>query len=207
MDNKLLEDHLLERRIYERLGKHDRICELKYPVRRGLVLERLVQNLRERLRGVPNSSDSGSGSSPSRDEMLRWSIQAAEGAAYIHEKGVIQADLTCINLLLDRDGNLKFCDFAGSSIDGSTALVMPDTDFERPDMDYKVPSIQDDLFQLGSVIYEIWTGNAPSRRGDQQWPDLASIPPASTIMKCWRGHYQSAAETMLELEAQAVSMQ
>lgn len=43
MDNLVLQDHLIKRRIYERLGKHNRIWELKYTIDRGLVLERLKQ--------------------------------------------------------------------------------------------------------------------------------------------------------------------
>jgi hypothetical protein len=52
-DNELLRDHLIKRSIYERLGKHNRICEFKYAIDRGLVRERLKQCLRERLKKAP----------------------------------------------------------------------------------------------------------------------------------------------------------
>ncbi|EXJ69282.1 uncharacterized protein A1O5_07318, partial [Cladophialophora psammophila CBS 110553] len=62
---------------------------------------------------------------PSTEEAFRWSIQAAEGSAYMQEKGVIQYDIRCHKLLLDKHDNVKFCDFGGSSIDGSVPRAEP----------------------------------------------------------------------------------
>jgi len=57
------------------------------------------------------------------NQALKWSIQAAEAIAYIHTKAVIQGDIGCYNFLLGSDGDLKLCDFAGSSIDGRDVRV------------------------------------------------------------------------------------
>jgi serine/threonine protein kinase len=150
MDNQSLQDHLLERRIYERLGKHDQICELKYTIDRGLVLERLKQCLRELLVDFQKRN-----MLPSPEEAFRWSIQAAQGCAYIHEKGVLQSDMGCHNLLLDENENVKLCDFSGSSIYSSKPLCSPDTGFQRLTADKDAISVEDELIALGSTIYEI----------------------------------------------------
>ncbi|KAF2253831.1 kinase-like protein [Trematosphaeria pertusa] len=211
MDNEWLQDHLIERRIYERLGKHDRICELKYTIDRGLVLARLKQCLRERLVDFRKRN-----MLPSYEERFRWSIQAAQGSAYIHEKGVLQSDIGCQNLLLDENDNIKLCDFGGSSIDGSKPLCSPGTGFQRPTEDEDTINIRDELFALGSTIYEIWTSKKPYQDDsgcdadyrtvldhfkNQRFPDLTGILPASIIMKCWLGYYASAAEVVIDFEA------
>src|SRR5215472_8790901 len=48
----ILQDHLTERTIYERLGKHNKICKFKYAVTCGLVLGRLTQCLRKWLMDI-----------------------------------------------------------------------------------------------------------------------------------------------------------
>ncbi|KAK5233206.1 hypothetical protein LTR47_005703 [Exophiala xenobiotica] len=201
MDNELLESHMLERRVFERLGKHHRICELKYAINRGLVLERLVESLRDRLSNLRKCDKL-----PSVEEAFKWSIQAAEGSAYLHENGVIHYDMGSANLLLDQDDNIKICDFGGSSIDGSMPQGELDTDFQRPGKDDTVSNEQDDLFDLGSLIFEIWTGGMPSWSDSTldihgRFPDLSCVLPAAVIMQCWNDHYQSATEIVTALEA------
>jgi len=98
---------------------------------------------------------------PLADKALRWSIQTAEALAYIHTKNVLQGDIGCHNLLLDNDDNVKLCDFAGSSIDGSKPYVGYCKGFRRPTEDPDKISIGDELFALGSTIYEIWTTRRP----------------------------------------------
>lgn len=127
-DRQSLRDHLVEWKIYERLGEHPRICRLGRRVKRGLVLERLKECLRQRLVDLQRLNNER----PSPDTALRWSVQAAEGLAYIHARHVLQGDIGCHNLLLDHDDNVKFCDFAGSSIDGSSPYVACGKGFRRP---------------------------------------------------------------------------
>lgn len=58
---------------------------------------------------------------------LRWLRQAVEGLRYAHEKGIVQADVGCYNMVLKRASSLmvwmgfdclKLIDFGGASIDG-----------------------------------------------------------------------------------------
>lgn len=154
---------------------------------------------------------------PSYQERFRWSIQVAQAIAYTHERGVFQSDIGCHNLLLDEDDNIKLCDFGGSSIDGSEALYGPGTGFQRPTEDGTTISVKDELFALGSTIYEIWTSRKPYQNNsqcdpeyyrvvidhfkNQRFPDFTGILSGSIIMKCWLGHYTSATEVVTDLEA------
>lgn len=45
-----------------------------------------------------------------------------QGLEYIHSKNILQADISSGNILLDDYDDAVICDFAGSSIDGKTAM-------------------------------------------------------------------------------------
>lgn len=162
--------------------------------------------MRKRLLDFQQSSDL-----PSYDTALRWSIQTAEGLAYIHTKGVLQGDIGCHNILLDNEDNVKLCDFGGSSIDGSISGVMSGKGFRRSNADPDVVDMADELFALGSTIYEIWTTRKPYHDEDgktvqeyfknQTFPaDVEKLPPTSVIVQCWREQYTSASEVVVDLK-------
>ncbi|KIW14422.1 hypothetical protein PV08_07205 [Exophiala spinifera] len=188
----------LEKKIYERLGNHDRICEFKYAVDHGHVLEGFMQNLSGLLRLYAQA-----GRQPPLPLALKWSIQTADACAYIHSKGVIKANLNCHTLFMDNQGNIKLYDFTGSSIDGSMPLERPDPGFVRPGADATRADVQDNLFALGSIMYQITTGVEPSWNSNHSAPhhfhELSRLPLASVITKCWLGQYRSAAEVVKEL--------
>lgn len=51
---------------------------------------------------------------------------------YFHAKGVLQVDMGLHNLLVDWDDNVKYCDFSGSSIDGSRPTVVVSPTAQHP---------------------------------------------------------------------------
>lgn len=65
----------------------------------GLVLERCVETLRSRLSRIYGHGV-GCASAPGNydlmDQAEKWALQAASGLDFIHRKGVIQADGTCL---------------------------------------------------------------------------------------------------------------
>ena len=205
-DKQFVEDHLIERSIYERLGDHPRIYKYYYPVRRGLVLERLDGPLRKCLLDLANSKQL-----PSPKQAMKWSIQTAQGLSYLHQKAVLQADLGCHNLLLNQRDEVKFCDFGGSSIDGQPPTVCYESRSQSYLEEGKPPSVGSELFALGSTIYEIWTTKQPYRDmsdvevrelyKSNRFPDLDGIPAAGIIKKCWLGAYSSAVDVVSDLES------
>jgi serine/threonine protein kinase len=111
---------------------------------------------------------------------------------------VIHCDIKPDNLLLDENLDLKVCDFAGSSLQGSKALVSSSTRFWRSTLPKTPCDAQDDIFGLGSTIYTILTGKEPygelesdeveARFSSADFPDTSNLFFGEVMQACWRGH-------------------
>lgn len=195
-----------ERRIFERLGEHPRIVRLLYVHRNMIVLERLLYPLRTRTLELREK-----GVVPSTEEVLKWSAQAAEGMQYFHEKNVFQVDVGLHNMLLDRDDNIKYCDFSGSSIDGERSVAVVSPHAQHPGIKIGSPTIQSELFSLGSALYEISTtrkayeGMKETELQDRytkgEYPKTDHLLLGPVILKCWCGKYRNAGETAAEIRS------
>jgi len=110
---------------------------------------------------------------------------------------VIHCDIKPNNLLLDDNLDLKVCDFAGSSLHGSEALVCGATRFRRPILSQGPCDAQDDVFGLGSTIFTIVTGTEPfekfesneveARFSAAEFPDTEGLLFGEVMQVCWRG--------------------
>ncbi|GMK56942.1 hypothetical protein CspeluHIS016_0307820 [Cutaneotrichosporon spelunceum] len=100
----------------------------------------------------------------------RWAREAASALEWVHDKGVVHADVKPSNLLLTTDLHLRLSDF------GSSLLVHPEhppTDglglgtlpFSPPELvDPNAPfSFPVDIFALGATLYQCLTGREPYR--------------------------------------------
>lgn len=202
-----LNDVETEREAYRRLAKNPSPYITKcydYEDPRGIILERLDKTVRHRLRR-------GS-SAPTQNDVLKWAMQAAQGLAFLHSRGIVQADVGCHNMLLDSKENLKLCDFSGCSIDGRDASVCYEPWSQSPSID--LPNKQSDIFALGSAMYEMSVGHVPHH----DVPDFeilglyeASIFPDdypadqsqllwALIKGCWKGDYETADEVVMEIK-------
>lgn len=199
-------DHDLEVRIYERLGSHPRICKYLGATKTDIRLERHPECVRKRLCDLRQL-----GGEPIFQSALKWSLQTAEGQAYLHSRGVLQADISGGNLLLNKNNDIVLCDFAGSSIDGCHSTVSHGTRFERPYRNWDLPpTIADELFALGSMIYEIWTTTQPYEDEEEtvvtqnfregRFPHVGHLRVGSIILGCWRGSYDMASQVVEDLE-------
>ncbi|KAI9934534.1 hypothetical protein ASPWEDRAFT_71310 [Aspergillus wentii DTO 134E9] len=150
---------------------------------------------------------------PSRALQLSWFRQMAQTLGRIHDRRVIVADIATRNILLDSDFSIKLCDFSEASI-----LPLETVMEEADDNGY---SIQTDIGQLGTVIYEATTGsscafdlfkdNAPDD-GRARWPRRDSLPSTEglwlgeIIEKCWteggfgNAHFLSKALDCVDLD-------
>lgn len=200
-------DHQTERRIYNRLGHHERIVEvIALLPNKGIVMERLKEPLFLRLQSLQER-----GQRPSTEEIWRWASQMAEGLQYIHRKGVRQGDVSSANLLLDENDNVKFADFAGSSIDGEKAYACVGSRGQAPQpSDGSCPSIKEEIFAMGSVFYEIATTLKPYSHIETrevkrlyatgQFPETSNILLGSAIRKCWKMQFEDVSEVLTELK-------
>ena len=114
----------------------------------GMTLE---QRVRERT---------SEGRCASGDEILTWARELAAALDTIHGRGVIYRDLKSSNVIVRDDGHVAIVDFelageiGGAPVDGrgTRGYVSPQQDEGR------TPSVADDVYGLGAVLYLAATG-------------------------------------------------
>lgn len=151
------------------------------------------------------------------DRRLLWCKQAAEAMSYIHGKLVIHCDINLRNLLLDANLDILLADFQGmlKPPNGSTLLDGLSRECSKsyqPRVHGDYACVATDLFALGSAIYFIMTGH-------EVFPEPNSLEDEEEILsrfqnglfpnddhfcsriteKCWKQHYQQAAEVVSDL--------
>jgi serine/threonine-protein kinase len=112
-------------------------------------------------------------------EAYEVSIQIAEGLQAVHDAGVIHRDLKTPNIMLDPSGSARLMDFGIAKKQGEGTLTTTGTILGTPE--YMSPEQaqgqkidhRSDLYALGIVIYELFTGQVPFR----------GETPISTILK------------------------
>ena len=207
----------IERQIYERLHcDQPQILNFESDPR-GLILERLSCPLRQYLRYLHELNQI-----PSDGLLLKWAGQVINGLWHMHSKGVLQANIGCHNLLiratgdldfvdlLEKDleeklekmgeGDLKFCDFGGASIDGSAPTVKYERFSRHPTI--RGPNIATEIFALGSALYEMSTTESP--RPNVQllgaFPEVGHLILGHIIDGCWRGFFESTLDMALPIQ-------
>jgi serine/threonine-protein kinase len=96
------------------------------------------------------------------DKGIEIAHQLCEGLAAVHEKGVVHRDLKPLNVMIDGRGQARLTDFGLAVI----ADALPTADFLAGTPAYMAPeqlaggkpTVQSDLFALGLILYEIFTG-------------------------------------------------
>lgn len=141
----------------------------------------------------------------------RWALQAAQALASLHNIGVIHQDVTPRNFLLDKNMNLRICDFAGSSFPGhpvTTGAPGPRYQSRAWGREY-VPTQADDIFSLGSVLYFIMSGEEPYSKLDEDevkrrfeildFPTSDYFGHGAAIQNCWCGQFINAEQVVQAL--------
>jgi serine/threonine-protein kinase len=99
------------------------------------------------------------------DKGVELARQLSEGLAAVHEKGIVHRDLKPRNIMIDGRGQVRLTDFGLAAHAGS----IPPADFRSGTPAYMAPeqlagglaTEQSDLFALGLVLYEMFTGRRP----------------------------------------------
>lgn len=130
-----------------------------------------------------------------------------EGMQYAHKQGIIHRDLKPANILLNSDDDVVISDFGlGRSMEALTSRAT-ETGNKFGTLGYAAPeqfinakkaNSHADVFSLGRILYELYTGENPS-----VVPDLSKVPPevALIVERCTNTNpsqrFQSATELRL----------
>ena len=100
-----------------------------------------------------------------QDKAVEIARQLCAGLAAAHERGVLHRDLKPANVMLDGDGHVRIADFglaiadselaiadSGSRMAGTPQYMAPEQLAGKP------ASVKSDLYALGLVLFEIFTG-------------------------------------------------
>ncbi len=106
-------------------------------------------------------------------------IQVAEGLQAVHDAGIVHRDLKTPNIMLDPQGVARLMDFGvakrlGEGTLTATGQIVGTPEYMSPEQaqGHKV-DFRSDIYALGIVLYEIFTGRVPFR----------GETPISTILK------------------------
>ncbi|HEY7699187.1 MAG TPA: serine/threonine-protein kinase, partial [Vicinamibacteria bacterium] len=120
----------------------------------------------ELLRGEDLSETLSSRRHLSLEQKLRILIEVGRGLSHAHRRGVIHRDVKPRNVFLTEDGDVKLLDFGLAHISQSTLTVtgqvMGSPHYMSPEQVLgKRADPRSDIFSLGSLFYELLTGQKP----------------------------------------------
>jgi len=201
-----LSDMRFEAKVYNHLGSHPRLIKvIDWDAEECcLTMENMSNgNLKDYL-----EKNNACISEPQR---RRWILQAVEGLAYLHTKGVIHYDFKPKNILLDENLEAKIADFGCSAFNGSKPTGGAGVRYAPPKGGNISSGVQLDIFALGSTIYAILTGKDPfagvdsEELGDRFWrcdyPDiLEDVEMDKIVRNCWKGAYPSVEEVKRDVD-------
>jgi eukaryotic-like serine/threonine-protein kinase len=114
------------------------------------------------------------------EEGIPLVLQACAGLGYAHRAGIVHCDVKPHNMLVTPDNRLKITDFgiarALSTIDPQEKqeVVWGSPQYISPEQSQgSAPSPASDVYSLGVVIYEMFTGHLPFETDDPE--ELASL--------------------------------
>jgi transcriptional regulator with GAF, ATPase, and Fis domain len=98
-----------------------------------------------------------------REAFQRCARDLADALAYLHGRGVVHGDLSPANVRLDGEGRPVLFDFdlAGPGQGGAGGGATGTLGYASPEALVGVRGPAGDLFSLGAVLYEAWTGAPP----------------------------------------------
>ena len=119
---------------------------------------------------------------PSRDKAVEIARQLCLGLGAAHERGVLHRDLKPANIMIDDRGRVRITDFGLAGLEeeqrpgggGTPAYMAPEQSAGG------ASTVQSDLYSIGLVLYEIFTGKrAYESRGTPRAQDSSPRSPST----------------------------
>lgn len=159
---------------------------------------------------------------------LRASEELAQGLAYLHQKNVVHRDIKSMNVALDEELHVKWCDFGWSVLKQKTsgAYGAPDQlagiRWMAPELfqDTSVANKSTDIWSYGMLLFELATQTVPyhnlnqpqvmarlMRHQAEEVPEVCRrrVPKFASLMEaCWMHHEDRPdASRLVEVLAEA----
>ncbi len=106
-----------------------------------------------------------------KDKGIQIAQQLCAGLAAAHDKAVLHRDLKPANIMLDGRGHVRITDFGLARLAGEneTGEIAGTPAYMAPEQLARgLASVQSDLYSLGLVLYELFTGQAAQKAGSIQ---------------------------------------
>jgi serine/threonine-protein kinase len=105
---------------------------------------------------------------------VKFGIDIATGMAVAHQAGIVHRDLKPANVLIDNSGLLKIVDFGVAAAQSQTDTQLTKTGYVIGSPKYMAPEQilgkkvdeRADIYSLGVIMYELFSGVPPYSRGD-----------------------------------------
>jgi WD40 repeat protein/serine/threonine protein kinase len=180
-------ERLLDEVRFARRVSHANVCRV-YDVGESdehlfLVMEHIDGiNLREMLAHGPLPED----------QAVEVSVQICRGLAAIHEQGLLHRDLKPANVMIDADGHVRLTDFGlavSAEAAGEGRLIAGTPAYMAPEQLLGEVSVRSDIYALGMVLHEIFTGRRAYPRQSliklarRYWTDEPSADPSSAPLQ------------------------
>ena len=118
-----------------------------------------------------------------KDKALSIAIEICHGLQAAHDRDIVHGDLKPSNLMVDAQGRAKIMDFGLANFSRRSGYreVAGTPGYMAPEQRRREPSsVQTDMYALGLVLYELFTGRRASR--DLESTDSAGGSPISNLL-------------------------
>jgi serine/threonine protein kinase len=101
---------------------------------------------------------------PGGEQLFNWTRELVRVLRMIHDRGILYRDLKSSNIFVGEDGSLRIVDFELAAESGTTGASGRGTRgyFSPQQEDDQPPTVADDIFGLGAILYFAATGAEPS---------------------------------------------